>query len=106
VEIKAGALAQSIDHLADMFQDKKYKESYEYSGKIKKKIANMRSAGLADDGIYSPENLAFKVLRNEGYLEKLSSLKIQSYDKMMSLNVENKKINENKIWKKYIKGEK
>ena len=104
VEIKAQAIAQSIDHLFEMFQDKKYKESYDYSGKIKKKIANMRSAGLAEDGIYSPENLAFKVLRNEGYLDKLSSLKIQSYDKMMSLNVESKKINENKIWKKYIKG--
>ena len=103
---KSEALAYSIDHLADIFKQKKYKEVYEYSGKIKKKIANMRPAGLAKDGIYSPENLAFKILRNEGFLEKLSSLKIQSYDKMMSLNLENKKINEVATWKNYLMGEK
>ena len=47
----------------------------------------MRNSGLDREGIYSPENLAFKMLRNAGYLEKLSSLKIEAYDKMMSVDI-------------------
>ncbi len=47
----------------------------------------MRKAGLDKEGIYSPENLAFKMLRNSGHLQKLSSLKIEAYDKMMSLDL-------------------
>ena len=47
----------------------------------------MRTAGLQREGVYSAENLAFKMLRNSGNLEKLSSLKVSSYDKMMSLTV-------------------
>lgn len=44
----------------------------------------MRQSGLAKEGIYSPENLAFKILRNNGILEILSTLKSLSYDKLMS----------------------
>ena len=44
----------------------------------------MRSVGLKNDGIYSVENLAFKILRNNGLLEILSTLKHLSYDKLMS----------------------
>lgn len=103
-EKKAEAIAQSIEHLFDMFIKKKYKESYEYAGKIKDKIAKMRQSGLDDEGIYSPENLAFKMLRNANYLEKLSSLKIEAYDQMMSLDLEeNKNLNLNTVWKNYLK---
>ena len=70
-----------------MFNGKEYKETYQFSKKIKNKIARMRQSGLNKEGIYSPENLAFKMLRNSGYLEKLSSLKIESYDKMMSVDL-------------------
>ncbi len=101
-EKKAEAIAKQIEHLFEIFNDKKYKESYEYAGKVKEKIAKMRQSGLADEGIFSPENLAFKMLRNAGYLEKLSTLKIEAYDKMMSLNVEHKSINENKVWRNYL----
>ena len=61
--------------------------------------------GLSDQGIFSPENLAFKMLRNAGYLEKLSALKIESYDRMMSLSLKSKKIDENKAWKNYLQEE-
>ena len=86
-EKKAQTLAKDIDHLYDMYKQNKFKEVYNYSGTIKGKVARMRRCGLVDEGIYSPENLAFKMLRNSGFLQKLSSLKIQSYDKMMSLNL-------------------
>ena len=106
-EKKAEAIALQIEHLFEIFQEKKFKEAYEYSGKIKDKIARMRKLGLSDQGLYSPENLAFKMLRNAGYLEKLSALKIEAYDRMMSVSMKpSKAINENKIWKEYIKKEK
>ena len=46
----------------------------------------MRSAGLSEEGVYSPENLAFKMLRNSNFLKILSDIKINSYDSIMSLN--------------------
>lgn len=102
-EKKAESIAICIEHLYEMFKDEDYKGAYEFAGKIKNKIARMRKLGLDKEGIYSPENLAFKMLRNAGYLEKLSALKIEAYDKMMSLQLESKTINENSVWKKFIK---
>lgn len=87
IENKAESIAQCIEHLYDLFKEKKYKEAYTFSIKLKKKIARMRKSGLDRSGIYSPENLAFKMLRNSGYLEKLSSLKIEAYDRMMSVEL-------------------
>ena len=63
----------------------------------------MRKSGLEDEGIYSPENLAFKMLRNAGWLEKLSTIKIEAYDKMMSVTLESKRnTNPSKAWKSFI----
>jgi predicted nucleotidyltransferase len=101
-EKKAEAIAKQIEHLFGLYRDGEYREAFEYAGKVKNKIAKMRKSGLADEGIYSPENLAFKMLRNSGYLEKLSALKIESYDRMMSVSLKPKKINENKAWKNYL----
>lgn len=104
-EKKAQCIAECIEHLNKMIKRKQYKQAYAFSSKIKDKIARMRKSGLDKEGIYSPENLAFKMLRNAGYLEQLSSLKIKSYDNMMSMKFESTKINENKAWKKFIKTE-
>ena len=84
-EKKAEAIAKSIDHAEELLKDGKAEEAYEYASKIKNKVSNMRSAGLSNEGIYSAENLAFKMLRNSKYLEKLSNIKINAYDKMYSL---------------------
>jgi len=43
--------------------------------KLREKIKQFRQAGLDEKGEYSLENLAFKQLRYNGYLEKLNSLK-------------------------------
>ena len=102
-EKKAEAIAVQIEHIFDLFQEEKYKEAYEYADKVKNKISKMRQMGLSDNGIYSPENLAFKMLRNANYLEKLSAVKIEAYDRMMSLNLKKSSIDENKIWRNYLK---
>ena len=46
----------------------------------------MRQSGLEESGIYSPENLAFKMLRRSGDIEQLFSIYTQAYDKIYSLD--------------------
>ncbi len=83
-EKKAVAISNEISKAQDLFHVKQYHMANVIANKIRKKIKNMRSAGLSRDGYYSAENLAFKILRNNGLLEILSTIKIISYDRMMS----------------------
>ncbi len=85
VMMKAVSILREIDRIQDLFVEKRYKESHEYSKTLKKKIRNMRKIGLSGEGVYSVENLAFKVLRNNDKLSLLSFLKTSSYDKLMSI---------------------
>lgn len=87
-EKKAEAIAMSIEHIEEMIKSGDFGAANEYASKLKKKISRMRSSGLSREGIYSPENLAFKMLRNHGWLGRLSDAKIESYDKMMSLQLD------------------
>ena len=83
-EKKADSINNEIEMLQNLFAKKKWRLVYGLSEKLKGKIKFMRQSGLSKDGIYSAENLAFKILRNNGLLEILSSLKSISYDKLMS----------------------
>jgi hypothetical protein len=60
---------------------------------VKKKIKRFRQSGLDDGGEYSYENLTFKLLRRNGYIEKLLKLKKELTDRKLSVN-EKKKLNE------------
>jgi hypothetical protein len=56
----------------------------ELSLRIKKiwdKIKNGRKAGLAKEGEYSIENLVFKLLRRNGYIQRIIDAKREAYDK-------------------------
>ena len=53
--------------------------------RLKQKIRKMRQCGLQERGEFSPENLAFKILRNTGYLNKLSKAITKEYDRQYSL---------------------
>jgi len=52
---------------------------------LKDKIKKFRQSGLEDGGEYSYENLTFKLLRRNGYIEKLMSIKTTVRDKKLSL---------------------
>jgi predicted nucleotidyltransferase len=55
--------------------------------RLKSKIRRMRRAGLDTDAReFSPENIAFKILRRDGVLKKLNDLKYTAYDSHMSLS--------------------
>jgi len=88
VEKKATTLMKDIDSVYSLFEKGSYVDAEKSAQRIKEKIRKFRRAGLDDEGQYSPENIAFKVLRRNGYLEKLSSLRIMSYDRKMSLKEE------------------
>ena len=85
VRKKATGLMDQIDRLEPLIKDGKYQEAEKYADKLKAKIRKMRKTGLETIGAYSVENLAFKVLRRNGYLEKLSDAKREAYDKMLSI---------------------
>ena len=46
----------------------------------------MRRTGLDRGGIYSPENLAFKMLRRSGDIEQLFTVYTAAYDKLHSVD--------------------
>ena len=77
---------EKIDAAEKMYAAGEHEEAYDTAVEIKEKIRNMRKCGLTDGGEFSAENLAFKVLRRNGYLAKLSELKNDAYDLMMSLD--------------------
>jgi len=85
VKKKAAGLMDQIDRLEPLIKEGKYEEAEKYADKLKSKIRKMRKTGLETVGAYSVENLAFKVLRRNGYLEKLSDAKREAYDKMLSI---------------------
>ena len=86
IQKKAAKIMNDIDEIYESFLHKEYKQAHDDAEKMKERIRKFRKAGLERGGEYSVENLAFKVLRRSDYLQKLSSLKIMSYDKMMSVN--------------------
>jgi hypothetical protein len=98
VKKKASKLMSLVDGVETLFLHQKYDDSYDFSKKIKEKIRKFRRCGLEKGGIFSEENLAFKILRRNGYLERLSDLFTNSYDEMMSLKEEF-----SKNWRKFVK---
>ena len=83
---KSKFIMDMINDIENLFYLKKYEEAVEASVKLKDKIRNFRKAGLNKAGEFSVENLSFKTLRRNGYLNKLDKLMIDSYDRMMTIN--------------------
>ena len=52
---------------------------------LRKKIKEFRQSGLESGGEYSYENLTFKLLRRNGYIQKLLRLKTQLKDRKLSI---------------------
>ena len=79
--------AESIQELIDdMLHEEPSEELLEDIEALKKRIRDMRQAALAKGGEFAPENLAFKVLRNNGYLEKLSQLNKTAQETLLSVD--------------------
>ena len=86
---KTNSLVDQIDRALQIMDENKYQEALKRGEMLSTKIKKMRKAGLETEGEYSVENIVFKELRNNGSLAKLSDLKREAYDALMSLD-ENK----------------
>lgn len=73
-----------LKNMIDFFVDSQSDDVDEME-KFKDKLRSMRSAAIQKGGEYSIENLAFKELRNLGYLDKFSDYIINVQDKSLSL---------------------
>ena len=91
VKEKSAKLMEDIDNAYDYYAEKDYLLAKETAEALMEKIRRYRKTGLETGGIYSVENLVFKVLRRNDYLKKLSSIKTLAYDAAMSLNERDKK---------------
>jgi len=83
---KMKSLAREINKLSSIFDAGRVEQAFEIAERLKLKIKRMRQGGLDRAGIYSPENLAFKMLRRSGDIEQLFSIYTQAYDKIYSLD--------------------
>jgi hypothetical protein len=80
---KGEEFASKIDNL---IKTSKKKDVTSEIDSLRKKIKSFRQSGLEKGGEYSYENLTFKLLRRNGYIEKLINLKTKLTDKKLSLS--------------------
>ena len=70
-------------------KEQDYDRAIRMIDRAKQKIRDMRKVGLeSEESEFSPENIAFKILRRDGVLNNLTDLKQQAYDAKMSLSEE------------------
>ena len=79
---KAEYYAKKIDSIVNSGENENILPSIE---KLRSKIKEFRQCGLETGGEYSYENLVFKLLRRNGYIEKLLKLKTSITDKKLSI---------------------
>lgn len=72
-----------VDEIEDTISSKNAK--VEDIEKIEEKIRKMRKSGLSKEGELSLENIVFKNLRNQGYIEKLKDFKNKLIDDKLSI---------------------
>jgi hypothetical protein len=82
---KARYIMRDIDKVDRHLDRQEYDAALSLGRKTKDKIKKMRRGGLEKGGIYSTENLAFKVLRRGGYMGKLLDAVGAAYDAQKSL---------------------
>lgn len=84
---KASDIEQQIASIDAMFSRREFEKVIRHVDRLKKKIRTMRQAGLDTEAMeFSPENIAFKLLRRNDMLDILTKLKYKAYDQSMTLD--------------------
>jgi predicted nucleotidyltransferase len=81
IQIKVNNLKHQIDYYIDNHVD-----NLAILKNFKEKIRLMRQAAVKKNGEFSFENLVFKDLRNQGYIDKFSDYILSVEDKVFTLN--------------------
>jgi predicted nucleotidyltransferase len=82
---KSNQWMEIIDTALDAASDVTAEDARDIIKKCKDKLKKYRTCGLEKEGEYSDENLVFKVLRRNGYIEKLMNFENDVVDKDLSL---------------------
>ena len=86
---KADDIEFQVNIVSNLITAGKHKVAYRNVERLKEKIRNMRKAGLeSTQREFSVENIAFKILRRNGTLDRLEDMKNQIYDDMMTVKEE------------------
>jgi hypothetical protein len=85
IERKAKQWMEIIDGVLENIEDESIEDAKELLSKYKDKLKKFRTCGLEKNGEYSSENLVFKILRRNGYLEKLMSAGTKVLEKGLSM---------------------
>ena len=85
IKTKSEHWMKTIDEVIDDVKESPLESGVESIDKIKDKLKKYRTAGLEDGGEMSNENLVFKVLRRNGYIQKLFDFQNEYQDKKLSL---------------------
>lgn len=88
LEDKAEQWMNIIDMVIDNVSDEELETALEAIDKVKDKLKKYRSCGLEREGEYSYENLVFKFLRRNEYIQKLFDFTNELVDKRLSLEQE------------------
>jgi len=84
---KADDIEGRVNRINHLILGGNYKKALKRIDKLKRKIRNMRRAGLeSPKQEFSIETIAFKILRRNGILDTLEDLKTDAYDFMMGIN--------------------
>lgn len=85
IRMKAETVMESIDDLESQVEEDKYEHFKEKIDKVWKKVKDFRKSGLeSESGEFSIGNLIFKLLRRNGYINKVIEMKNQAYDKQFN----------------------
>jgi len=76
---------KTIDEVIEDVKEKSLESGVDSINKVKDKLKKYRTAGLEDGGEMSDENLVFKVLRRNGYIQKLFDFQTEYQDNKLSL---------------------
>ena len=85
IKKKSEQWMSQIDTIIENAKDEPLEVAIKLIDKYKVKIKKYRTAGLEKGGEMSDENLVFKVLRRNGYIQKLFDFKNEFMDKSLSL---------------------
>jgi hypothetical protein len=85
------SVKSKFEDLGHRIEDAVSSKDYEKISALTDKIKNYRQAGLDAHGEFGPENLAFKILRKQGLIEKLYAARNAAKDELLSLDERKKK---------------
>lgn len=86
IKIDEDLINKKYNEFVDIINHNINKDSnYDYLKKIKARISEERKEGLSKHGEFSTENIVFKNLRSNGYLDKLSNFLLKVQDKKFSM---------------------